>query len=116
MGAVTVLLVTFPEAAIRVFSSDVDVVSTGTIYVLLVGLTQLFMAAEVVLLGSFAGAQWTAVPAAIEIGLTAMRVPLAICLVSQGWGVEAVWVAIASTTVIKGTLLAALFGLRYGRG
>jgi Na+-driven multidrug efflux pump len=84
--------------------------------VLLVGLTQLFMAAEVVLLGAFAGAQWTAVPAAIEIGFTAVRVPLAMWLVAMGWGVEAVWFAIASTTVIKGTLLAALFGLRYGRG
>jgi Na+-driven multidrug efflux pump len=37
-------------------------------------------------------------------------------LVARGWGVEAVWFAIASTTVIKGILLAALFGYRYGRG
>jgi Na+-driven multidrug efflux pump len=116
VGAVTALLVAFPETAIGVFSGDADVVAAGTTYVLLVGLTQLFMAAEVVLLGAFAGAQWTAVPAVIEIGLTAVRVPLAMWLVSKGWGVEAVWVAIASTTVVKGTLLAALFGLRYGRG
>jgi len=121
VGAVTALLVAFPETAIGVFSGDADVVAAGTTYVLLVGLTQLFMAAEVmaaevVLLGAFAGAQWTAVPAVIEIGLTAVRVPLAMWLVSRGWGVEAVWFAIASTTVVKGTLLAALFGLRYGRG
>jgi putative MATE family efflux protein len=116
VGAVTALLVAFPETAIGVFSGDADVVAAGTTYVLLVGLTQLFMAAEVVLLGAFAGAQWTAVPAVIVIGLTAVRVPLAMWLVSKGWGVEAVWVAIASTTVVKGTLLAALFGLRYGRG
>jgi len=116
VGAVTALLVAFPETAIGVFSGDPDVVSAGTTYVLLVGLTQLFMAAEVVLLGAFAGAQWTAVPAVIEIGFTAVRVPLAMWLVSQGWGVEAVWLAIASTTVVKGTLLAALFGFRYGRG
>ncbi len=116
VGAVTVLLVSFPDAAIGVFSSDPDVVATGTIYVLLVGVTQLFMAAEVVLLGAFAGAQWTAVPAVIEIGFTALRVPLAMWLVAQGWGVEAVWLAIASTTVVKGTLLMLLFGLRYGRG
>jgi len=116
VGAVTALLVAFPETAIGVFSGDPDVVAAGTTYVLLVGVTQLFMAAEVVLLGAFAGAQWTAVPAVIEIGLTAVRVPLAMWLVSQGWGVEAVWFAIASTTVVKGTLLAALFGLRYGRG
>jgi putative MATE family efflux protein len=116
VGAVTVLLVAFPEGAVRVFSSDARVVEAGTTYVLLVGLTQLFMAAEVVLLGAFAGAQWTAVPAAIEIGLTAARVPLAMWLVTRGWGVEAVWSAIAFTTVLKGTLLATLFGLRYGRG
>ena len=116
VGAVTALLVAFPAIAVEVFSSDSEVVAAGVTYVLLVGLTQLFMAAEVVLLGAFAGAQWTAVPAAIEIGFTAVRVPLAMWLVAMGWGVEAVWFAIASTTVVKGTLLAALFGLRYGRG
>ena len=116
VGAVTVAMVSFPETAIRVFSGDVGVISAGTTYVLMVGLTQLFMAAEVVLLGAFAGAQWTAVPAGLEIGLTAARIPLSMFLVAAGWGVEAVWFAIAVTTVIKGSLLAALFGLRYGRG
>ncbi|MFC2144360.1 MATE family efflux transporter [Acidobacteriota bacterium] len=116
VGAVTVLLVSFPEVAIGVFSSDAEVIATGSIYVLLVGMTQLFMAAEVVMLGAFAGAQWTAVPAIIEIGFTAVRVPLAMWLISRGWGVEAVWVAIASTTVVKGLILASLFGIRYGRG
>jgi Na+-driven multidrug efflux pump len=116
VGAITVLLVAFPEAAIGVFSSDSDVIAVGVTYVLLVGMTQLFMAAEVVMLGAFAGVQWTALPAMIVIGFTAVRVPLSMWLVSRGWGVEAVWLAIASTTVIKGLLLAALFGARYGRG
>jgi putative MATE family efflux protein len=116
VGAVTALLVAFPEAAIGVFSQNPDVVAAGATYVLLVGLTQLFMAAEVVVLGAFAGAQWTTVPAVIVIGLTAVRVPLAAWLVVRGWGVEAVWLAIASTTVVKGTVLAVLFEARYGRG
>jgi putative MATE family efflux protein len=116
VGAVTVLLVGFPEVAIGVFSSDAEVIAAGSTYVLLVGMTQLFMAAEVVMLGAFAGVQWTAWPAVIVVGLTAVRVPLAMWLVARGWGVEAVWFAIASTTVIKGILLAALFGYRYGRG
>ena len=115
VGVVTVALVSFPDVAIGIFSDDAQVVAAGTTYVLLVGLTQLFMAAEVVLLGAFAGTQWTAVPAAIEIGFTASRVPLAMFLVAAGWGVEAVWFAIAVTTVVKGSLLALLFGLRYGR-
>ena len=68
-----------------------------------------------ILLGAFAGAHWTAVPAAVEIGFTAARIPLAFHLVRQGWGVEGVWFAIASTTVIKGTLLAVLFAARQRR-
>jgi Na+-driven multidrug efflux pump len=116
VGAVTVLLVAFPGVAIGVFSTDPAVIAAGTTYVLLVGMTQLFMAAEVVILGAFAGAQWTAVPAAIEIGFTAIRVPLAMWLVARGWGVESVWFAIASTTVIKGSILATLFAVRYGKG
>jgi Na+-driven multidrug efflux pump len=116
VGAVTVLLVTFPARAVGIFSGDSEVVAAGTTYVLLVGMTQLFMAAEVVMIGAFAGAHWTAVPAGSVIVLTSLRVPLAMWLVAQGWGVEAVWFAIASTTVIKGTLLAGLFALRFGRG
>ncbi len=116
VGAVTLLLVAFPEAAVTVFSRDAEVVAAGATYVLLVGMTQLFMAAEVVMLGAFAGAHWTAVPAGLVIALTALRVPLAMLLVGAGWGVEAVWLAIAATTVAKGALLAGLFGLRYGRG
>ena len=116
VGAITVALVAFPEVAIGVFSRDAQVVGAGLTYVLLVGMTQLFMAAEVVMLGAFAGAQWTAWPAMMVVGLTALRVPLSMWLVARGWGVEAVWFAIASTTVAKGTILAVLFGIRYGRG
>lgn len=115
VGAVTVLLVTFPGAAITVFINDPGVVAAGTTYVLLVGLSQAFMATEVVLLGAFAGAQWTAVPAAVEIGFTAARIPLAYHLVRLGWGVEGVWFAIAVTTVIKGTVLAVLFAAQQPR-
>jgi Na+-driven multidrug efflux pump len=109
---VTTVLVIFPQRAVGVFIADEAVVTLGVTYVLLVGVTQVFMAAEIVLLGAFVGAQWTAVPAAIEIGLTAARVPLAWWLVAAGWGVEGVWFAIAVTTVIKGCALAVLFAWR----
>jgi putative MATE family efflux protein len=116
VGTVTLLLVAFPEQAVAVFNDDPEVVAAGATYVLLVGLSQLFMAFEVVILSAFAGARWTAVPAAVEMGFTAARVPLAMALVALGLGVEAVWLAIASTTVIKGSLLGALFLARHGRG
>ncbi len=109
VGAVTVVLVTWPAAVVSVFIPDPKVVAVGVVYVLLVGMSQPFMAAEVVILGAFAGAHRTAVPAAVEITLTAARIPLAWWLVARGWGVEGVWFAIAATTVAKGTVQTALF-------
>jgi putative MATE family efflux protein len=118
VGAVSLILVAFPRAAVAVFSPEAAVIDAGATYVLLVGPTQIFMAAEVVLLAAFAGAHWTTVPAVSEVVLTAVRVPLAAWLASRGWGVEGVWLAIASTTVVKGVLLAVLLGwrLRGGNG
>ncbi len=116
VGAVTLVLVSFPEQAVAVFNADPEVVSAGTTYVLLASLSQLFMAFEVVCLSAFAGAQWAAVPAAVEMGLTAARVPIAMVLISLGLGVEAVWIAIAGTTIIKGSVLGIMFLARYGRG
>jgi len=110
VAVVTTLLVAFPAEAVGIFSRDSSVLDAGVLYVLLVGLSQPFMAAEVVLLGAFTGAHRTALPAAIEIGLTALRVPLAAALAGGGWGVESVWLAIAGTTVLKGGLLAGLWG------
>jgi putative MATE family efflux protein len=115
VAAVTAVLVAFPERAVAAFNGDPEVVAAGSTYVLVVGLSQVFMAFEVVVLAAFAGVQWTAIPAAVEMGFTAARVPLAALLVSLGLGVEAVWIAIAGTTVIKGTLLAAIFLIRHGR-
>jgi len=113
---VTVVLVTFPDRAVAVFNDSPEVVTAGTTYVLLVGLSQLFMAFEVVVLAAFAGAEWTAVPVAVEIVFTAVRVPTAMALVALGLGVEGVWLAIAASTVVKGVLLALMFFIRYGRG
>jgi Na+-driven multidrug efflux pump len=112
VGFVTVLLVSFPESVIAVFIDDHEVVTAGVTYVLLVGMTQVFMAAEVVLIGAFAGWQWTAAPAVVVVGFTAARIPLAYWLVELGWGVEGVWSAIAVTTIVKALILALLFAAR----
>jgi len=115
VGAVTAVLVSHPAAAVGLFIPAPDVVAVGVLYVLMVGISQPFMAAEVVMLGAFAGIHRTVLPAAVQIGLTAARIPLAIWLVGRGWDVSAVWLAIASTTVVKGIVLGAIFQLVAGR-
>jgi Na+-driven multidrug efflux pump len=116
VGAVTLLLVAFPEHAVAVFNDDPAVVAAGATYVIFAGLSQLFMAFEVVFVSAFAGAQWTVIPAVIQMGLTAARVPAAMALVALGFGVEGVWIAIAGSTVLKGAILGVLFLVRHGRG
>ena len=116
VAAVTLVLLSFPERAVAVFNSDPDVVAAGTTYVLLVGMSQLFMAFEVVVLAAFAGAQWTTAPVVVQMVFTAARVPAAMALVALGLGVEAVWLAIAASTVVKGSILAVMFLVRHGRG
>ena len=112
----TLLLVAFPEHAVAVFNDDPAVVAAGSTYVIFAGLSQLFMAFEVVFVSAFAGAQWTMIPAVIQMGLTAARVPAAVALVALGLGVEGVWIAIAGSTVLKGVILGILFLVRHGRG
>jgi Na+-driven multidrug efflux pump len=109
VGVVTVALVTLPRLAVAAFIDDPAVLLDAVPYLLLVGISQPFMAFEVVLLGSFAGAQRTTPPAVLEISLTTARIPLAAGLVAAGFGIEGVWIAIALTTVLKGSVLAALF-------
>ena len=110
-------IMTDPEFADATYVEPVDpaVVAAGTTYVIFAGMSQLFMAFEVVFISAFAGAQWTAVPAAIQMGLTAARVPAAMALVALGLGIEGVWIAIAGSTVLKGAILGVLFLARHGR-
>lgn len=109
VGALTMVLVAFPARAVGLFIPDPEVVVPGATYVLIVGLSQLFMAAEVVLIGAFAGAHRTSGPAVVAVTLTAARIPLAMWLADLGWGVEAVWAAIATSTILKGLVLAVLW-------
>lgn len=109
VGALTFVLVSMPGRAVGFFIPDPAVVAPGTTYVLIVGLSQVFMAAEVVLLGAFAGAQRTTIPALVAVSLSAARVPLAMGLAHMGWGVEAVWTSISATTVLKGLVLSVLW-------
>lgn len=109
VGVLTTLLVSMPDRAVAVFIPDPAVIASGATYVLIVGLSQVFMAAEVVLIGAFAGAHRTTGPALITVTLTAARIPAATALAALGWGVEAVWTAIAATTILKGVVLAALW-------
>ena len=75
------------------------------------------MAAEVVLLRGLCRRPVDRGTGTRCVALTALRDPgggLAGC--ARRWGVEAVWLAIGATTVVKGLVLAGLFAAQVGTG
>jgi len=107
---VTILFVSFPETITRLFLKDPKVEPHAVNYLMIIGLSQMFMASEIILEGAFSGAGDTLPPMLISICGTVLRIPLAYILCFPlDVGVSGIWWAISSTTVIKGITIAIWF-------
>jgi putative MATE family efflux protein len=106
VGAVTVSFFVVPQWIVRFFSSDPAVIAHGARYLLILGVSQVFMVVEVAVVGGFAGAGDTLPPTVVTVPLTLARIPLAWLLAyTLSIGVEGVWWSISGTTVLKGILV-----------
>jgi putative MATE family efflux protein len=109
-GFISVMFVLFPRWISSFFISDPKVVIIAIDYLRILALSQVFMALEIVLEGSFSGAGNTIPPMTVSIPGSVLRVPLAY-LIAVFWGVgpNGIWWAITLTTIAKGTTLAFWF-------
>ena len=87
-----------------IFIPERDAYMAGGDYLLILGISQLFMMLELTTQGMFNGIGRTAPPAIISMTFNAIRIPFAMLLASQ-MGVNGVWWAISITTLFKGTIL-----------
>jgi len=95
------------------FTGDPAIIAHGVEYVRIVVFFDVFLVFEVVLAGAFTGAGDTKPPFLIVFPITVARIPLAYVFgVLLGWGITAIWVVIAFTTMLKGLLL--LYQFRKG--
>jgi putative MATE family efflux protein len=109
-GFISVLFFLFPRWISSFFISDLEVVKIAIDYLRILALSQVFMALEIVLEGSFSGAGNTIPPMSVSIPGSVLRVPLAYLIaIFWGVGVNGVWWAITLTTIAKGTTLAFWF-------
>lgn len=94
----------------RLFTDDPKTVAIASAYIRIVGLSQVFMAIEVVLEGAFSGAGDTVAPMVIGVSLSLARLPVAWVVVEKlGLGVQAVWWVITVLVVVRGLAMAAWF-------
>jgi putative MATE family efflux protein len=109
-GFISVMFFLFPRRISSFFISDPKVVTIAIDYLRILALSQVFMALEIVLEGSFSGAGNTVPPMTVSIPGSVLRVPLAYLIaIFWGVGVNGIWWAITLTSIAKGTTLAFWF-------
>ncbi len=100
----------FSKEIASVFSQSPLVVEIAKDYLIILALSQMTMAVEIILEGSFAGAGDTVPPMLVMIPGHLIRIPLAYFLCFKlDWGVNGVWWTLTITTTFKAIILALWF-------
>ncbi|MCK4372368.1 MAG: MATE family efflux transporter, partial [candidate division Zixibacteria bacterium] len=107
---ISLLFILIPELIASIFTDDPLVLKIAVDYLIILGLSQIAMAFEIVLEGAFGGAGDTVPPMVVMIPGSAIRIPLAYYLVyNLGWGINGVWWTLTITSALKAIVLAYWF-------
>ncbi|MCK9343940.1 MAG: MATE family efflux transporter [Massilibacteroides sp.] len=74
----------------------------GGVYLFINAFSMIFLLTELTTQGLFYGTGRTVPPAVISVSLNLVRIPLAVLLANNGWGIEGVWWAISFSSILKG--------------
>ena len=77
----------------------------GVDYLMILGVSQLFMSVEITTAGAFAGLGRTLPPSVTSSVLTGMRIPLAMLLIHTPLGLNGIWWSITISSIFKGIIL-----------
>jgi Na+-driven multidrug efflux pump len=101
--AATLAFIFYGSEIFSLFVPEKAAYEAGGEYLLIIGLSQVFMMLELTTQGMFNGLGRTTPPALISILFNTLRIPLALVLGAQ-IGVTGVWWAISITTIFKGII------------
>ncbi len=107
---VSIFFLIFSRQIASVFSDSAMVIDIAKDYLIILALSQMTMAVEIILEGSFAGAGDTVPPMLVMIPGHLIRIPLAYFLCfNLDWGINGVWWTLTITTTLKAAILALWF-------
>jgi MATE family multidrug resistance protein len=101
------VLICFPGAIARIYSSDLVVIRAGTVLLIVAGVFQVFDGLQVVIAGALRGAGNTRTPMLVHLlGYWIIGVPLgaALCF-KAGWGATGFWIGLCVALVLIGSIL-----------
>lgn len=114
-AAVTLCFLLFPVPISRLFFHEEEVIAVSVGYLIVVGLSEPFMAVELMSEGAIAGLGKTKLCSVISVTLTGMRIPLAWLLSRTGLGLNGIWWALTLSSVCKGIVFYFTFRRQCGR-
>ncbi len=107
-----ILFILIPQTIATLFTDDPVVLTIAADYLIILGISQVMMAVEIVIEGAFSGAGDTLPPMIVMIPGAVVRIPLAwyLCF-DLNWGINGVWWTLTITTLVKASILALWFKL-----
>ncbi|MBN1327028.1 MAG: MATE family efflux transporter [Candidatus Cloacimonetes bacterium] len=106
----TTLFVFLAEPIFRIFIPETESIAMGSVYLRILGYSQLFMCIEIASAGAFHGLGRTIPPSLIGILFTGLRVPAALILSRESLlGLKGVWWSISISSYFKGIILIVWF-------
>lgn len=111
---ISLLFVIFSEQLPRLFTDDQKTIEITSSYLIIIGLSQIFMAMEMISNGVFSGIGLPKIPSIISIVFTTIRIPLAYMLLPIV-GLEGIWWSIAISSILKGVVAIIIFQIVYRR-
>jgi len=99
---VTILFIFFGSQLFSLFVPEEAAYEAGGTYLRIDGYSMMLMMLEITTQGVFYGTGRTTPPAVISITLNTLRIPLALCFIALGWGINSVWWAISISSMLKG--------------
>ncbi len=106
----SLLLILGGEYVFSFFLNDPEAVEQGTVYLRILGYSQLFMCIEITITGAFNGLGRTYIPSIIGILLTGARVPASYFLCNPNvLGLDGIWWSISISSILKGTVLLTIY-------
>ncbi|WP_042349409.1 MATE family efflux transporter [Bacillus massiliigorillae] len=110
----SIIFIFFAEQLAELFTHDHETVGMAITYLEIIGLSQIFMAMEMISNGVFTGIGLPKIPSIISIIFTALRIPMAIVF-THFIGINGVWWSIAISSLLKGVVAVIVFQIIYRR-
>ena len=106
---ITAIFVFVPKLIARIFFHEATAIEVAVDYLIIVGLSEAFMCVELMTVGALSGLGKTHLCSVISIIFTGARIPLAILLCRTALGLNGIWCAVSSTSIVKGIIFVATF-------